>query len=151
MPDKLEMSLRNDIAEVTSVLDAVEAFGEEHGVPARKIFQLNLVLDELITNIVSYGFEDGADSLIRLSIALADGGLDVELVDNGKAFNPVEAPLRDVGTGLEERQVGGLGLKFIRTFMDRLDYRRDGGFNRLRLQMDVKATDREPAGGYSTR
>lgn len=147
MSDKLEMSLRNDLSEVSSVLDAVEAFGEEHGVPGKKIFQINLVLDELITNIVSYGFEDGADSLIRLSVALAGGRLDVELVDNGNAFNPVEAPLRDIGTGLEERQIGGLGLKFIRTFADRLDYRRDGEFNRLHLQFDVNAADRPPAEG----
>ena len=151
MPDRLEMSLKKDIAEVTSVIDAVEAFGEHHDLPAKAVFQLNLVLDELITNIVSYGFDEGADSVIRLEIALADGWLDVELADNGKAFNPVEAPLRDVGTGLEDRKIGGLGLKFVRTFMDRLDYRRDGGFNRLRMHMDLNAADRQPAGDTAKR
>jgi serine/threonine-protein kinase RsbW len=140
------MALRNDISEVASVLDAVEAFGEENRLPRKKIFQLNLVLDELITNIVSYGFEDSAESSIRLSVALGDGTIDVELTDNGRPFDPVAAPLPELGGSIEERQVGGLGLKFMRTYMDRLDYRRDGEFNRLRLQMNLGAADRQAAG-----
>jgi serine/threonine-protein kinase RsbW len=140
------MTLSNDIAEVASVLDAVEAFGEENRLPPKNIFQLNLVLDELITNIVSYGFADGAESSIRLSVALGEGTIDVELSDNGKPFDPVTAPLAEPAGGLEERHVGGLGLKFMRTYMDRLDYRRDGEFNRLRLQMNLDATDRQAAG-----
>ena len=142
----LEMALDNDISEVASVLDAVEAFGEENRLPPKKIFQLNLVLDELITNIVSYGFDDGADSAIRLSVALGEGTINVELTDNGRPFDPVKAPLPELAGDLEERQVGGLGLKFMRAYVDLLDYRRDGEFNRLRLQINLDAADRQAAG-----
>lgn len=139
MSDKIEMTLRNDISEVARVLDAIEAFGEVHDLPAKAIFQLNLALDELITNIVSYAFEGHAESRIELTVELRDGGLDAVLVDNGRPFNPVEAELPDLGEGLDERRIGGLGLKFVRTYMDRLDYRRDGELNRLQLHMNVNA------------
>jgi len=141
LSDKIEMALRNDISEVARVLDAVEAFGEAHGLPPRTIFQLNLALDELITNIVSYAFEGHAESLIELTVELRDGGIEALLVDNGKPFNPVEAELSDLGEGLDERKIGGLGIKLVRTYMDRLDYRRDGELNRLHLHMNVNAAD----------
>jgi anti-sigma regulatory factor (Ser/Thr protein kinase) len=139
--DKIQMTLRNDVAEVGRVLDAMEVFGEENGLPPKKIFQFNLALDELITNIVSYGFDEGAESRIELSVALRDGIISAELTDNGKAFNPVEAALPELGEGIEDREIGGLGLRLIRTYMDRLDYQRDGGLNRLRLQMNVNAAE----------
>jgi anti-sigma regulatory factor (Ser/Thr protein kinase) len=141
LSDTLELTLRNDISEVARVIDAIEAFGERNDVPARKIFQLNLALDELITNIVSYGFDGQSDSQIKLSVELKDRIISAELVDNGKAFNPVEAVLPELGEGIEDRQIGGLGIKFVRTYMDHLDYRREGGCNRLRLQMNVQAAN----------
>jgi len=141
LSDKIEMTLRNDISEVARVLDAIEAFGEAHDLPAKAIFQLNLALDELITNIVSYAFEGHAESRIELTVELRDGGLDAVLIDNGRPFNPVEAELPDLGEGLDERRIGGLGLKLVRTYMDRLDYRRDGELNRLQLHMNVNAAD----------
>lgn len=140
MADKIQMTLRNDVAEVARVLDAIEAFGEEHDLPTKKIFQLNLALDELITNIVSYGFEgEGGEPRIELSVVFRDGLIEAELTDNGKPFNPVEAALPELGESIEDREVGGLGLKLIRTYMDRLDYQRDGALNRLRLQMNMNA------------
>jgi anti-sigma regulatory factor (Ser/Thr protein kinase) len=139
--DKIKMTLRNDVSEVARVLDAMETFGEEHGLPAKKIFQFNLALDELITNIVSYGFAEGDESRIELSVSLQDGLVSAELVDNGKAFNPVDAALPELGEGIEDREVGGLGLRLVRTYMDRLDYQRDGALNRLRLQMNMDAAE----------
>ncbi|HEX7776998.1 MAG TPA: ATP-binding protein [Parvibaculum sp.] len=141
MSETLELTLRNDISEVARVIDAIEALGERNDVPARKIFQLNLVLDELITNIVSYAFDGQSDTRIRLSVELKDGIVNAELVDNGKAFNPVEAVLPDLGEGIEGRRIGGLGIKFVRTYVDQLNYRRDGDFNRLCLKMNMQAAD----------
>ena len=131
------MTLGNDIGAVSSVLDALESFGEQNGIAPQNIMRLNLVLDELITNTVSYGFAKGAPGTIHLSVELAEGSLNVELKDNGVAFNPVEAPCPERKGSIEEREIGGLGLKLIRTYAKRLDYRRDGAFNHLHLEMDV--------------
>ena len=134
---KLDMTLGNDIGSVSTVLDALEAFGDENGVAPQQIMRLNLVLDELITNTVSYGFPNGRSGTIHLSVELVDGTVNVELSDNGVAFNPAEAPSPERSGGVEEREIGGLGLKLVRSYAKRLDYRRDGAFNHLHLEMDV--------------
>ena len=146
-PDTLEMVVAADLAEVARVLDAIEAFGAAHGVPAKVIFRLNLALDELITNIVDYGLaERGGEGEIRLSVAAKNDVLDALLSDNGTAFDPLTAPVRELPTSIEDSEVGGLGIRFVRSHIDRLDYRRDGEFNRLHLQIDFNPADRPPPG-----
>jgi anti-sigma regulatory factor (Ser/Thr protein kinase) len=131
------MTLGSDISAVSSMLDALEEFAEENGISPQKIMRLNLVLDELVTNTIMHGFTDGADGSIRLAAELVDGTVNVALIDNGVAFNPVEAVSPERSGGIEEREIGGLGLKLIRSYVKRLDYRRDGAFNHLHLEMDI--------------
>jgi serine/threonine-protein kinase RsbW len=131
------MTLGNDIASVSTVLDKLEAFAEENGIAPQKIMRLNLMLDELITNTVSYGFPQESAGTIHLSVELVGGTVNVELKDNGVAFNPIEADMPERSGSVEEREIGGLGLKLVRSYAKRLDYRRDGGFNHLHLEFDV--------------
>jgi serine/threonine-protein kinase RsbW len=131
------MTLANDIGSVSTVLDALESFADENGIAQAKIMRLNLVLDELITNTISYGFPDGGAGTIHLCVELIGGTVNVALTDNGVPFNPVEAAEPERSGAIEEREVGGLGLKLIRSYVNRLDYRRDGAFNHLHLEMDV--------------
>lgn len=139
MAEDLQMTLECDTAEVARVLDAMEAFGEAHEVPLKATLRFNLVLDELITNIISYGFDDGSAGRIDVGVRFEDDILRAELTDNGRAFNPAEADLPELADNLEERSVGGLGLRLIRTYLDRLDYQRDGALNRLQIEMNVNA------------
>ncbi|MES1990771.1 MAG: ATP-binding protein [Pseudomonadota bacterium] len=141
MAEDLQMTLVCDVAEVARVLDEMEAFGEARDVPMKALLRFNLVLDELITNIISYGFDDGADGRIELRVAFEENNLSAELTDNGRPFNPAEVALPELGETLEDRRIGGLGLRLIRTYLDRLDYQRDGALNRLHIQMNVTATD----------
>jgi serine/threonine-protein kinase RsbW len=134
---RLDMTLGNDIASVSTVLDKLEAFAEENGIAPQQIMRLNLILDELITNTVSYGFPKGGAGTIHLSVELVDGTVNVELKDNGVAFNPIEAVLPERSGDVDQREIGGLGLKLVRNYAKRLDYRRDGAFNHLHLEMDV--------------
>ncbi len=146
MTDRLELRLAARIAEVARALDAVEAFGETQALPAKALFRLRLVLDELITNIVTHGAagRDGGD--IEMSLSLASGVIDVVLIDQGKPFDPVAAPLPELAASLEDSDIGGHGIRFVRSFVDQLDYRRDGGFNRLHFTIDPHRAERPPTG-----
>lgn len=136
---RLDMSLANDVEEVGRVIDSLEEFGESHGVPRDQCLRFGLALDELITNIISYGLAGRGDAVITLCIEHAEGALRAELADNGPPFDPLTAEI-DVQDGpMEDRKIGGLGLTLVRTLMDRLDYRREDGFNRLKLEMKLKA------------
>jgi anti-sigma regulatory factor (Ser/Thr protein kinase) len=66
------------------------------------------------------------------------GRLSLEIVDDARAFNPLAPPLPDVSVPIEEKNPGGLGLLLLRSVMDRVEYRRQGGRNRLRLVRSLR-------------
>lgn len=139
MTGRLELSLANDIQEVARVIDALEEFGAASAIPADRTLRFGLALDELITNVISYGLAGRGDAVITLAVDLRDGVLHAELADNGPAFDPLAADTAAPSGDIETRAVGGLGLVLVKTIMDRLDYRRVDGFNRLTMEMKVTA------------
>lgn len=133
------MSLETDIQEVGRVLDSLEEFGAEQGIDPGQALRFGLVLDELITNIISYGLAGRQDGVIRLVIDCADGILSAELADNGPPFDPLASEPDVVAGSIEDRPIGGLGLTIVKNVLDRLDYSRVDGFNRVTMEMKLKA------------
>jgi serine/threonine-protein kinase RsbW len=133
------MSLGNDVQEVGRVIDSLEEFGARHGIAPEQSLRFALALDELITNIISHGFAGRSGGTIRLIVEHEDGVLSAELVDDGPPFDPFKAELKLPTGEIEDRKVGGLGIALVKSAMDRLGYRRDGGFNRVNVEMKLKA------------
>ncbi len=107
----------------------IEGFCEEYAVPAKKLFAIQLILEELVTNIIKYGGGDGKKETIEVSLSLI--GEDVRLVirDNSGAFDPLRSILPDVSLQAEERNIGGLGLFLVRKKVKSLLYENKDGFN----------------------
>jgi anti-anti-sigma factor len=101
---------------------------------ADQAYLLRLVIEEITTNIVKYGFPD-APGVIAMICEADDEALRVTLRDNGRPFDPVEAPDPDLSDDLASRPLGGLGLYFVREFADDLTYQHDPatGWNELRI------------------
>lgn len=130
----LSLVLKNDLSELPRIAEAIEAHGEGREWPMKWILNVNLSLDELITNVVSYGYEDSGEHEIRVTLTEREGALEVVLEDDGAAFDPLsEAPEPDLGASVEERRIGGLGVHFVKSLMDEVSYERRGGRNRLTL------------------
>jgi serine/threonine-protein kinase RsbW len=136
---RLDMSLANDVQEVARVIDRLEEFGAMRGIAPEQSLRFALALDELITNIVLHGFAGRSGGMIRLVVEHDDGLLSADLTDDGPPFDPLLAEIEAPDGDIEERRVGGLGLSLVKSFMDRFDYRRDGGFNRVNVEMKLKA------------
>jgi serine/threonine-protein kinase RsbW len=131
MTAELVLSLKNDPAETERLTARVAEFGARHALPDRIVSHVNLALDEAITNIVFYAYDDVDDHEIAVRISLAHGMLTAELVDDGRAFDPLQVAAPDLAAPLEERAVGGLGVHLIRHLMDDIQYRREDGRNHL--------------------
>ncbi len=113
----------------------VEELGLREEWPDSLVFKVNLVLEELGLNILSYGGA-GVDRSPEIEITLVseDDSLTIEVSDDGRPFNPLEdAAVPDVEALLDERSVGGLGVHLVRTMMDDLSYRRAEGRNLLKM------------------
>ncbi|WP_320172730.1 ATP-binding protein [Maridesulfovibrio sp.] len=130
-------SLKSDISELRVLAEKIESFGSEHGVSDKTVFELNLVLDELFTNLVSYGCKSDRHKF-DIVMELKDGVLTIWIEDDGKEFNPLDAPEPDVGCKCEERKVGGLGIHFMRKMMDSIEYAWKDGRNKLTLTKNIQ-------------
>ena len=96
----LTLNLKNDLFELARIAEEIEAHGESHGWPAKWILNLNISLDELITNIVSYGYQDCEEHEIRVTLTNRGGSLMVVLEDDGIAFNPLTSTPEPFSTSL---------------------------------------------------
>ena len=130
----LLLTLKNDLSELARIAEAIKAHGESRGWPVKWILNLNLSLDELITNTVSYGYQDTDEHEIRVTLTDQSGSLVVVLEDDGIAFDPfTAAPEPDLEASVEERRIGGLGVYFVKTLMDEATYERLDSHNRITL------------------
>ncbi|HYE48678.1 MAG TPA: ATP-binding protein [Azospirillaceae bacterium] len=132
------VELARDLSEIHRLAEAVEGWCDAEGVPMDAAMQLNLALDELITNTISYGY-DGAPDKPHIAVRLdreADW-LTVVLEDDARPFDPLSRPPPDTEAALEDREIGGLGIHFVRSFMDEVAYRRDGDRNILTLRKKI--------------
>jgi anti-sigma regulatory factor (Ser/Thr protein kinase) len=129
----IELRIANDHAAMATVADRVERFGAEEGLSPDVVNAVNVALDEVMNNIISYGYDEGVRAEILLRFDRQPRRLLVEIEDTGKAFNPLEAPAPDLTSPLAERQVGGLGIHFIKHLMDEVSYTRMGRTNVLKL------------------
>ncbi|MGE5516050.1 MAG: SpoIIE family protein phosphatase [Bacteroidota bacterium] len=130
----LDVTIGNDLDELSRLAALVDEFVEKNGLPERIAFNLNLCLDELITNIVSYGYDDDGHHDIHIRIAHDNGELTCRIIDDAKEYDPfVEAPEPDLDLEVDDRPIGGLGVFLVKEFMDRTDYRRDGDRNVITL------------------
>jgi phosphoserine phosphatase RsbU/P len=127
----LELTLANRLSEVERLISALEQFGQVHRMADSDVQAVTLALDEVITNTISYGYDDEGAHEIRVRLTLANGGLSAEVEDDGKPFNPLTAPQPDLTGPVEARPVGGLGVHLVRSVMNHVDYRRESGKNRL--------------------
>ena len=130
----LTLTLKNDLSELARIAEEIEAHGESRGWPAKWIMNLNISLDELITNIISYGYQDSGEHEIRVTLTERSGSLVVVLEDDGMAFEPfTTVPEPDLDADVEERRIGGLGVYFVKTLMDEATYERLDDRNRITL------------------
>ncbi|MEI8393650.1 MAG: ATP-binding protein [Rhodospirillaceae bacterium] len=129
----LELRLANRLSEIRRVAERIESFCAIGGVPESVIFKLNLALDEVLTNIIDYAYDEEGEHEIILRVVLVREILSAEVVDDGRPYDPTLTPDPDTGLSLDDRPIGGLGIYFAKRMMDRVVYVRDGNRNRLTL------------------
>jgi serine/threonine-protein kinase RsbW len=125
-----EIRIANRISEIGRVATLVDTFGADHKLSNEVIVALNVSLDEILNNIISYGYQDGGQHEILVRLEWRRGHVDVIVEDDGKPFNPLLAPDPDFTA---KPRAGGVGLHFVRNLTDQQKYARRNGLNQLRL------------------
>lgn len=136
---RVSLQLKNCQTETEKLCRCVEDFGKTAGLAPKAVFSLTLALEELFTNIVSYGFEDGAEHAIDITIDHDDGTLVVRLEDDGIPFNPETAEKPDVRCPLEESKIGGLGIHLAKKMVDEFVYERRNDKNIITMKKVIRS------------
>ncbi|MEZ4767592.1 MAG: ATP-binding protein [Caldilineales bacterium] len=113
-----ELLVTSDLGQLPRVLDFVRAACQDAGMDDDEVFACELATDEACANIMEHAYAGLPEGEIRVWCWTADGQMFIRFHDTGRPFEPqeVEPPL--FTDDLQERQVGGLGLHFMRTLMD---------------------------------
>lgn len=126
--------LANEISEISKLNEFIDDIGNEFSLAPDVVFNLNLVLEEAVVNIINYAYPKEEHEKIYLSARLHEGSIILILTDTGKEFDPTMAPEADVTLSADERQIGGLGIFLIRQIMNEVKYERIEGKNVLTLE-----------------
>ena len=135
--DQLLMTVTNDPPQLRLVREQVDVFGQRNNLPSKSIFSINLVLDELLTNTISYGYADKAIHTIEIRLELHDDQLNLEIIDDARPFDPrcVKPPKKK--GALKDLPLGGRGIYLVRSYMDDLTYQRKRGRNHVTVTKNL--------------
>jgi serine/threonine-protein kinase RsbW len=131
------------VAELTAEQEAISALTEraakflaDSGVDARAVHHVALVLDEILTNVATYG--GTAETPVSVRLTTSSDRIAAEVIDGGKMFDPRIAGDLDISASLEERPIGGLGLLLVGRIAEGLAYERVGDRNRTIFSISRK-------------
>ena len=131
------ITIINQLDQLEYVANIMELISEEWNIPTNIALSLNLVLEELVTNIIFYGYNDNDEHKININLSYVDKIIKVEIEDDGKEFDPLQLPVPALSKTIEESKIGGLGIHFVRKIMDDITYQRLGNKNRLTLTKQI--------------
>ena len=136
MSETLTVRIAAKQEELSTISSVVQDLGKRESWSESLVYKIDLVLEELCLNIMNYGFSDEGreGKAIEITFVSEDGSLKIDILDEGRPFDPIEdSPDPDVDSDVEDRAVGGLGIFLVKTIMDEMHYRREQGRNHLSL------------------
>lgn len=137
MSEQLTLQCKATATELAQLLNQVTGLGLRQGWSAQAVAQVQLVVEELVVNIMNYGSQSGAETLIELTLVQEGQHLHLTLSDNGMAFDPLQVKAPDLSTDLDQRPVGGLGIYLVTQLVDELSYQRVGQWNQLQIRQTL--------------
>jgi serine/threonine-protein kinase RsbW len=131
------LSVANKIEELPALAAMLDQLGEEWDLNPGLVMSLNLVVEEALTNVIFYAFDDKEQHQIEVDITIAGQLLTTTISDDGKPFDPTKRDNPDITLSVDDRQIGGLGIFLIRKIMDQVNYKREQNKNVLILEKTI--------------
>ena len=130
---RLDLTIADDLAEIGRIAPSIDDFCAALGHGPDVAHAINLSLDELLTNTISYGYDSPGPHEIAITLVGDARSVTVTVTDDAVAFDPTQAGEPDLDAELDDRPIGGLGIHIVRVMMDDIVYRHVDGHNQLIL------------------
>jgi len=136
-PRTMSVVVVNQRREIARLARLFDEFRETCGLSEDDSTQIHLMLDEVVSNVIKYGYDDGLEHQIHVDVAVDGNHVTIRVEDDGKPFNPLNAPHPNLDAPIEQRPIGGLGVYIVKTVADSVDYRRDAGRNVVTMRKRI--------------
>ncbi len=132
-----ELKLKNQVGELARVNQFVEEIGSELGLDMELQMNLNLVMEEMVSNVIFYAYPEGKTADIELVAESKGKELTFVITDSGKEFDPTLKDDADPDIDPAEREIGGMGIYIVKNIMNEVTYQRLQGKNLLTMKKDI--------------
>ena len=136
---QVSLIIDNDLSDLDQLTKVANKFLAEAKVSDRAVYAVNLVIEETVTNIIKYGYDDTDNHKIAVNLQPDSEHMVVSIEDDGHEFDPLQAPEPDTQSPLEQRRIGGLGIHLVRNVVDKIEYRRENDKNILEMSIGSDA------------
>ena len=133
-----ELRIRNQMTELEKVNQFIDEISEELELNMELTMNLNLVVEEMVVNVISYAFPEGSDAEIELLAKSDDKELTLVLSDQGQEFDPTMKEASDMSVNPALREVGGMGIFIVKNLMNKVTYQRLEGRNLLTMTKSIE-------------
>ena len=133
MAIELLLQLSNNQPEIRNLSNRFDIFAKDNKLADKVIHDVQLALDEVVTNIVEYGYDDDDEHLIDIKFILNEQSLKIIIIDDAKPYNILDNKDPDTSLSLDEKPIGGLGIYLVKRLMTNIDYDYRDGKNHLLL------------------
>ena len=133
LPLTTNVVIRNDLKELSLLSEAMRHIGAEQRISPKPLMQLQVALDEVVSNVIRYAWPDGGAHEIHINITVHGDEVKIEIVDDGVKFNPLHAPMPPRPQQGARRRSGGVGIHMTKQLVDTIAFERVGNSNHLTL------------------
>lgn len=140
--DDFQLTIKNELSNIDLVNDRFKSFAHEKEIPKNVVGAVCMVFDDLLTNIISYAYQDDGQHDIGIQVSLKENSLVIIIIDDGSPFDPFQVDSPETQLSIEEREVGGLGIHLVKEMMDNTSYQRKANQNIVTL---TKYFEKDPS------
>lgn len=125
--------IKNTYAEIELLCTKINKLAQNNSFSEQLVFCLNVCLEEMLTNIIKYSYDDGNEHEIEVHLEIANEIISLTIIDDGHEFNPLEAEIPDINSDIKHRQVGGIGIFLTCKMSNKVTYTRKNDKNVLKI------------------
>jgi len=135
---------------ITTVTEFAEERMGQMGCPVKVMLQMNVVIDELFSNIARYAYGTSVGTAtVRIEKVDNPEGICMTFLDSGIPFNPLTNEDPDTSLSLEEREIGGLGFFMAKKLTDQITYEYRDGRNILKVRKNFPSSGTDGSMRYA--
>tara|TARA_B100000609_G_C17165319_1_gene408528 strand:+ start:720 stop:1133 length:414 start_codon:yes stop_codon:yes gene_type:complete len=131
------MTIKNTFEEMGALCSEFHEFLKGTELASATVYVLDLALEEMVTNIIKYGYDDKGGHNIRVEVEIGDEAAHMLIEDDGHEFDPLNQAMPDLDRDITEREIGGVGIFLTRNMVSEINYSRENNKNKLRITVNL--------------